>query len=432
MGLGSFIKKVHDPFGHKKKVKKELSRASKKLGLDDMLSFEKNQLSYWWDAIKEDPERLFIGAIDPFSSKMWGEITGKDYEPMLNQLGGPSKGAYIDAAEKGIDTGPSAGSHAVAAAIASWYAGGALAAAAPAAVPISQTAAAGAVGAGATAADAEFDPVDLGGLEQQYQAPGSLRVPNVPGFAEGGDVDSAPWPDSTEAEDAAYALAAQMIDMEFEGNIVKQGGPQLQGVVEADRARMLPVGTYNVQGLYRPPGAESIMEEGGRYGLIADKLRERGLEGPGEDTVAAVGAANANDQLWAHEFGHRRDHQKGVGSERYRLIHDAFRSDNPFEWAEAVGRWYTWNRRRWADNDNINTYQDVERDLKEQIERSRHTLLGTEVDARKEQGSVPMKREGIFNRETLLKDQADQMERRSHSWSIDKYNTAIQKIKDQE
>ena len=157
-----------------------------------MLAFEKNQLGYWWDAIKSDPERLFIGAIDPFSSKMWGEITGKDYEPMLNQLGGPSKGAYMDAAEKGIDIGPSAGSHQVAAAIASWYAGGALAAAAPAAVPLSQTAAAGAVGAGAGAADEAFDPIeDELALTQPGGALGSLSIGNVPtwsryGAARGG------------------------------------------------------------------------------------------------------------------------------------------------------------------------------------------------------------------------------------------------------
>ena len=89
MGLGSFLKKVHDPFGHKKKTKKELSRAAKKMGLDDMLAFEKNNLKYMWDALRADPERAFIGALEPFSSKMWGEIVGKDYEPIQNQLGGP-------------------------------------------------------------------------------------------------------------------------------------------------------------------------------------------------------------------------------------------------------------------------------------------------------------------------------------------------------
>ena len=103
MGLGSFIKKVHDPFGHSKKVKKELSRAAKKAGLDDMLEFEKNNLKYMWDSLRADPERAFIGALEPFSSKMWGEIVGKDYEPIQNQLGGPSAGSYQDAVNKDID-----------------------------------------------------------------------------------------------------------------------------------------------------------------------------------------------------------------------------------------------------------------------------------------------------------------------------------------
>ncbi len=419
-----------DPFKHKKKIKKELGRAAKKAGLDDMLAFEKNQLGYWWDAIKEDPERLFIGAIDPFSSKMWGEVTGKDYEPMLNQLGGPSTGAYIDAAEKGIDVGPSAGSHQVAAAIASWYAGGALGAMAPAAVPVSQTAAAGAVGAGAGAIDAELDPVDLGGLEQSYQAPPSFRVPNVPGFAEGGDVESAPWPDSTAEEDAAYALATQMIDMEFRSDVVRQGGPQLSGFVDPAKARVLGTDSYNVQGLYRPEGAESIMETG-RYGPLADELREKGIEAPGPDTVAVVGGEHATEQIWAHEFGHRRDTMEGGGGERYRLIHDAFRSDDPFEWAAAVNRWYAYNERRYRKQGDINNYSQVEKDLKESIASNMDSLIRTEVRAREAEGDIPIGREGMFSIESLDRDQREEMKRRSNSWSIEKYNTAIDKIQNQ-
>lgn len=236
--------------------------------------------------------------------------------------------------------------------------------------------------------------------------------------------EKAPWPDSTPEEDAAYALQAQLWDMEFEGEVVSQGGPQLQGVVEAERAKLLPVGNYNLQGMYRGPEAESIMEIN-RYGPIADALKEKGLEAPGPDTVAAVGASNANTQIWAHEFGHRRDTQRGGGSERYRLIHDAFRSDTPFEWAAAVNRWYALNKRRWRKNDSINTYADVERDLKENIARSRNSLLQTEVDARESEGDVPIKRDGWFTSESLRKDQEEQMERRSKSWSIEKYNEIV-------
>lgn len=237
--------------------------------------------------------------------------------------------------------------------------------------------------------------------------------------------EKAPWPDSTPEEDAAYALQAQMWDMEFESGVVSQGGPQLSKYVDADRAHLLGTSSYTAQGLYRPEGADSIMESSG-YELLADELTAKGIEAPGPDTVAAVGAANATDQIWAHEFSHRRDSKEGRrGSERYNLIHDAFRSDTPFEWADAVSRWLSWNRERFTKDKEMNTYEDVENNLKEQIESSSYTLLDAEVEAREAEGDVPMKRDGWFNRETLLKDQREQMERRSQSWSIEKYNEIV-------
>ncbi len=230
--------------------------------------------------------------------------------------------------------------------------------------------------------------------------------------------EKAPWPDSTPEEDAAYALQAQMWDMEFEGDVVRQGGPQLQGYVDADRARLLGTDSYNVQGLYRPEGAESIMETG-RYGILADELREKGIEAPGPDTVAAIGGENANEQIWAHEFGHRRDATEGGGGERRRLIHDAFRSDTPFEWAAAVNRWYAYNQRRYRKQGDINNYGQVEKDLKESIASNMDSLIRTEVRAREAEGDVPIKREGTFSIENLDRDQREQMKRRSQSWSLD-------------
>ena len=418
-----------DPFGHIKKTEKELGRAAKKAGLDDMLAFEKSNLKYWYDALRKNPGRLLIG-VDPFATKITNEVLGKDYEPLLNQMGGPSKGAYVRAQQKGIDTSSSAGAHQIAAAVASWYAGGAGAAAVPA---VSQAAAAGLVTAGAGAADEEWDPlsdIDLGGLEAAYQPSGSLHVPNVPGFAEGGDVESAPWPDSTAKEDAAYALQAQLWDMEFEREVIQQGGPQLAGHVDADRARMLAVGNWNLQGMYSPPDSKSIMDIEA-YGPIADQLRDRNIEPPGLDTVSAVGASNANPQIWAHEFGHRRDERlSGGGRERNRLIHDAFRSDDAWEWGAAVNRWYAYNKRRFSKDDQINTFTDVEHHLKEAIANNRNALLQVEADARKEEGDMPMRREGMFNAESLYRDQEEQLERRSKSWSLKKYNDLIQDIRE--
>lgn len=92
----------------------------------DLAAFEGSQLSDWWQKFKNDPTQLLIGAGDPFSAKMWSGITGKEYTPYVNQMGGPTNEAYQSAERKGIDTSNSRGSHQVAGAIASYYGAGAL------------------------------------------------------------------------------------------------------------------------------------------------------------------------------------------------------------------------------------------------------------------------------------------------------------------
>lgn len=92
----------------------------------DMYDFEKNNFSNMWKKFKNDPTQLLIGAGDPFSAKMWGGITGKDYEPYVNQLGGATEKSFQDAEKEGIDTGAARGAHKIAGAIASYYGGGAL------------------------------------------------------------------------------------------------------------------------------------------------------------------------------------------------------------------------------------------------------------------------------------------------------------------
>lgn len=76
-------------------------------------------------AIK-NPDQLLVGAADPFGAKLWSGITGKDYEPIVNEWGGASDGAYKAAEAKGINTGAAKGAHQVAQAIAGIFAGGAL------------------------------------------------------------------------------------------------------------------------------------------------------------------------------------------------------------------------------------------------------------------------------------------------------------------
>lgn len=101
--------------------------------LSDMHDFESVNFKDIYDKLRRDPERAFIGAVDPFSSWMWGEITGKEYEPLVNQFGGPYGGGklgtdnyggvYEKAENKGVNTYPSAASHDVAELISMIYGG---------------------------------------------------------------------------------------------------------------------------------------------------------------------------------------------------------------------------------------------------------------------------------------------------------------------
>lgn len=90
----------------------------------DVFDFEKFNLGDMWDKVKEDPERLFLGAADPFGTKLWSGITGQDWEPIVNQMGGATEGAYERAGEAGINTEPGRQMHGLAEVIASMYAGG--------------------------------------------------------------------------------------------------------------------------------------------------------------------------------------------------------------------------------------------------------------------------------------------------------------------
>ena len=103
--------------------------------ISDLLGFELFNLKDIFKGIKKDPERLFLGAADPFSSKMWGGITGKDYEPLIDQMGGPygghtisafgnnEGGVYGRAEQAGIDTGAGKGMNDLAHVIAAIFAG---------------------------------------------------------------------------------------------------------------------------------------------------------------------------------------------------------------------------------------------------------------------------------------------------------------------
>ena len=90
--------------------------------LKSNFEFEKFQLEDMWRDIKENPERLFIGAIETGSTDMWNSILGTDYEPLVNQFGGATNARFVEASERGIDTEPAQFLHGVAKDIAKSYA----------------------------------------------------------------------------------------------------------------------------------------------------------------------------------------------------------------------------------------------------------------------------------------------------------------------
>jgi len=212
LGVEKYHKKALDPFGHIEKLE---DKAKDALGYD----FEKYNFGAMWDQLKSDPWRAFVGAIDPAQTKVWNELTGKDLDPIISQMGGPTKQRYVDYLEQGGD--PKAAkkamqAHQIAATIASIYAGGALGAmvgpmmgagagaatgattgALTSAIPAGATFAGGLSGTGAlmtaaintaaAEADDEFQP-EL--RISRPPMPGSLRMPGIGSprgyFAEGG------------------------------------------------------------------------------------------------------------------------------------------------------------------------------------------------------------------------------------------------------
>lgn len=103
--------------------------------LSDALSFEGFNRKDIWRKIKKNPARLLYGGVDPWSTKMWNSILGKNDEPLIDQMGGPyggstfsmfgdnTGGVYGRANDAGINTTPARGIHDVAHVVAGLYAG---------------------------------------------------------------------------------------------------------------------------------------------------------------------------------------------------------------------------------------------------------------------------------------------------------------------
>ncbi len=93
--------------------------------LSDVFNFEKFQLEKFFKEIGSHPQRLLTG-IDPLSTEFWNMVTGSDFDPLVNQLGGATDATMQEARIEGIDTGLANTLHDTAGIIASFYGGAGL------------------------------------------------------------------------------------------------------------------------------------------------------------------------------------------------------------------------------------------------------------------------------------------------------------------
>ena len=102
--------------------------------LHDVLSFEGFNLKDILGKLKKDPLRIPLGALDPFSTRVWDSILGKHWEPAVDQFGGAyggkavtlgdtGEGVYGRARAAGVPTGPGSQMHDLAHLITSLFAG---------------------------------------------------------------------------------------------------------------------------------------------------------------------------------------------------------------------------------------------------------------------------------------------------------------------
>ena len=104
--------------------------------LSDILGFESFNLKDMWKKARKDPERLLLGAVDPFATRMWNQTgIGEDWEPIVDQMGGAyggsaltlgdtGEGVYGRARAAGVPTEAGAGMQDIAHLVTSLFAGG--------------------------------------------------------------------------------------------------------------------------------------------------------------------------------------------------------------------------------------------------------------------------------------------------------------------
>lgn len=90
--------------------------------LSDALKFEVAHTKDIFRGIGKDPKRLVLG-LDPLTTGFWNAALGREDEPIVNQLGGPTEQQYGRAEDQGINTGPGRTAHGVAGTVAGFYGG---------------------------------------------------------------------------------------------------------------------------------------------------------------------------------------------------------------------------------------------------------------------------------------------------------------------
>lgn len=75
------------------------------------------------DAVRDDPERLLTGGIDPLSTAATNKIFGTDYAPLTTMTGGQTEAQFQAAEAAGINTGPGRSVQSIADLAASYYGG---------------------------------------------------------------------------------------------------------------------------------------------------------------------------------------------------------------------------------------------------------------------------------------------------------------------
>lgn len=105
------------------------------MSFGDLFKFEGFNFRDMLGKIKDDPERLLLGAGDPWSTKLWNKVLDKEWEPIVDQMGGPygghtisafgnkDGGVYKRAEDAGIDTGTGGAGHDIAHVVAAMMAG---------------------------------------------------------------------------------------------------------------------------------------------------------------------------------------------------------------------------------------------------------------------------------------------------------------------